>query len=196
MIRESKPSHMRIDAAMPRTSHTATALLLLYAVIYALASTFHGWELRHALASAALAPALIALTTIDIATFRLPDPLTLLLLGLGVVVTASNGSEAVLWNAIAVAIGFFGLVAVAALYRRVRGRAGLGLGDVKLYGASGMWVGLEGLPSVLLLACLSALVAIAIALLNERQITTTTPFPFGPFLCLGLWATWNFGPLF
>lgn len=196
MIRESKPSHTRIDSPMPRTSHTATALSLLYAVIYALAATFHGWELRHALASLTLAPVLIALTTIDIATFRLPDPLTLLLLVLGVAVTAFNGSEAVLWNLIAAAIGFLSLVAVAALYWRIRGRAGLGLGDAKLYGAAGMWVGLEGLASVLLLACLSALVAIATALLNERRITTTTPFPFGPFLCLGLWATWSFGPLF
>jgi leader peptidase (prepilin peptidase)/N-methyltransferase len=180
---------------MPRTSHIATALLLLYTVIYALASTFHGWELRHVLASAALAPVLVALTSIDIATLRLPDPLTLLVFALGVAVTALDGAESVLWNLIAAAAGFLSLVAVAHLYQRFRGQAGLGFGDAKLYSAAGMWVGFEGLASVLLLACASALVAVGVAFLNGRRITTTTPFPFGPFLCFGFWATWSFAPL-
>lgn len=181
---------------MTRSFHTVSALVALYALIYALAGKFDGWELDHVLASAALAPLLIALTVIDIATFRLPDRPTLLLFVLGVVVTAHSGTDNIPWNLVAAAIGFLSLVAVAHIYRRVRGQAGLGLGDAKLYAAVGMWVGLEGLSSVLLLACLSALAAVAVARLNGHSVSATTPFPFGPFLCLGAWATWSFGPMF
>lgn len=81
------------------------------------------------------------------------------------------------------------------IYLQVRGRSGLGFGDAKLFGAAGAWVGFEGLTSTVLLACLTALVAVAVAVLSGRQMQGSTALPFGPFLCLGLWATWNFGPL-
>ena len=180
---------------MPRTSHIATALLALYAIIYVLAATFHGWDLHQVLASAVLAPLLIALTAIDISTFRLPDPLTLLVFVLGVAVAALTDIASLQWNLIAAVLGSVSLLAISFVYQRVRGQAGLGLGDAKLYGAAGMWVGLDGLASVLLLACLSALVAVAVAFVNGRQIASTTPLPFGPFLCFGFWTTWSFGPL-
>ena len=180
---------------MPRTSHIATVLFALYAIIYVLAATFHGWDLHHALASAALAPLLIALTAIDISTFRLPDPLTLLVFVLGVVVAALTDLANMQWKLVAAALGSVGLLAISLAYQRVRGHAGLGLGDVKLYGAAGMWVGLDGLASILLLACLAALVDVAAAVVKGRQITSTTPLPFGPFLCFGFWTTWSFGPL-
>lgn len=181
---------------MPQTSHNATALLVLYALIYCLSASFVGWKPQHLLASALLAPLLIALTVIDISTLRLPDPLTFLVFIVGIGVTALQDSEFVIWNLIAAALACLSLVSVAYVYRRYRGQPGLGLGDAKLYGAAGMWVGLDGLGSVLLIACLSALVAIALARLNGRRVTSTTPFPFGPFLCFGLWMTWCVAPPF
>lgn len=181
---------------MARTCQIAMALLALYAVIYGVAATFHGWEWQHGLASAVLAPLLVVLTTIDLSSFRLPDPLTLLLFVAGVAVAVLTGVDTLPWNLVAAGLGASGLYVVARLYRHVRGRPGLGLGDAKLYGAGGMWVGLDGLTTVLLVACLSALGAVGVAVLAGRKIEATTPLPFGPFLCFGIWTTWCFGPAF
>jgi leader peptidase (prepilin peptidase) / N-methyltransferase len=63
---------------------------------------------------------------------------------------------------------------------------GLGLGDVKLLAASGIWIGIAGVPVQLLVASLSALTAAAILRLAGRGVGRKTPLPFGPFLVLGL----------
>jgi leader peptidase (prepilin peptidase)/N-methyltransferase len=105
------------------------------------------------LASAALALALPALSAVDLRDYRLPDVLTLPLAAAGVLPSWWLGLASP-WRAIGSAvIGFALLTGVAMLYSRVRGRDGLGLGDAKLFGASGAWLGLEGLPAVLLVAC-------------------------------------------
>jgi leader peptidase (prepilin peptidase)/N-methyltransferase len=63
---------------------------------------------------------------------------------------------------------------------------GLGLGDVKLLAASGIWIGIAGVPLQLLVASLSALTAAAILRLAGRGVGRKTSLPFGPFLVLGL----------
>jgi leader peptidase (prepilin peptidase)/N-methyltransferase len=63
---------------------------------------------------------------------------------------------------------------------------GLGLGDVKLLTASGIWIGIAGVPVQLLVASLSALTAAAILRLAGRGVGRKTSLPFGPFLVLGL----------
>ena len=72
------------------------------------------------------------------------------------------------------------------VYFRLRNLQGLGLGDVKLLAASGIWIGAAGVPVQLLVASLSALLAAAILRLAGRSIGRTTSLPFGPFLVLGL----------
>jgi leader peptidase (prepilin peptidase) / N-methyltransferase len=75
---------------------------------------------------------------------------------------------------------------------------GLGLGDVKLLAASGIWIGIAGVPVQLLVASLSALTAAAILRLAGRGVGRKTPLPFGPFLVLGLltalWIEQSGGP--
>ncbi len=63
---------------------------------------------------------------------------------------------------------------------------GLGLGDVKLLAASGIWIGIAGVPVQLLVASLSALTAAAILRLAGCGVGRKTSLPFGPFLVLGL----------
>ena len=72
------------------------------------------------------------------------------------------------------------------LFFSLRKYQGLGLGDVKLLAASGIWIGAAGVPVQLLVASLSALLAAAILRLGGRSIGRTTSLPFGPFLVLGL----------
>ena len=99
---------------------------------------------------------LLALGWIDWRRLILPDALTLPLIALGLAATYLAPDE--LWDRVAgAAAGFLGLWAIAWLYRRLRGREGLGLGDAKLFAASGAWVGVGGLASVLAGAALGAL---------------------------------------
>ena len=79
------------------------------------------------------------------------------------------------------------------LYSRVRGRDGLGLGDAKLFAASGAWLGLEGLPAVLLVACGAAIVALLVMAWRSQALSATTRIPFGPFLAFGTWIVWLYG---
>ncbi len=81
------------------------------------------------------------------------------------------------------------------LYHRYRGLDGLGLGDAKLFAAAGAWVGAEGLSTVLLMACGSALVAALVWQQFDKSMDGQTAIPFGPFLAFGFWVVWLYGPL-
>jgi leader peptidase (prepilin peptidase)/N-methyltransferase len=75
------------------------------------------------------------------------------------------------------------------LYFMFRNYHGLGLGDVKLLAASGVWLGIAGVPVQLLVASLTALAAAGTMQLAGRTLTRQTSLPFGPFLALGLVVT-------
>jgi leader peptidase (prepilin peptidase) / N-methyltransferase len=72
------------------------------------------------------------------------------------------------------------------LYFAFRKIQGLGLGDVKLLAAAGIWVGVAGLPMLVLVAALTALAAACVMQLAGRQLTGQTSMSFGPFLAIGL----------
>jgi leader peptidase (prepilin peptidase)/N-methyltransferase len=72
------------------------------------------------------------------------------------------------------------------LYFGWRKIQGFGLGDVKFLAAAGIWIGIAGLPMLLLFAALTALAAAGVMQLVGRDMTRQTSLPFGPFLTLGL----------
>ncbi len=131
---------------------------------------------------------LLTLAWIDAEWMILPDVLTLPLLLGGLVAAWWFNAETVADHALAAAIGWLALWAVAAAYRRVRGRDGLGEGDAKLLGALGAWVGLAGLADVLLGAALTGLAWAGWLRLRGQAMSATTALPFGPFLALAGWA--------
>ena len=136
---------------------------------------------------------LLAVAWIDLRTMLLPDALTLPLLAIGLTVTAITRSDAILDHILAAVLGYPSLFAVAWTYRRFRGRDGLGMGDAKLLGAIGAWLGLSELPFVLLLAACAGLAAACAATLAGRRMTAATAIPFGPFLALSGWLLWLYG---
>ena len=136
----------------------------------------------------ALGWTLLALAWIDWRYFILPDVLTLPLLLAGLGVAAGEGRAAALDGALGAALGYGGLWLVGALYRRLRGRDGLGGGDAKLLAAGGAWLGAAALPWVLLGAAVGGL---AIAALTRRGILAPTlAVPFGPPLAAAIWLVW------
>ncbi len=143
-------------------------------------------------ANCALGWSLLALAWIDWDHLRLPDVLTLPLVALGLLATWALDPEAATDHAAAAALAYLAFRGVALGYRLVRGREGLGQGDAKLLAASGAWVGLAGLPSVVLGAALIALAATLVQRLRHRT-TAETPIPFGPYLALATWLVRLYG---
>jgi leader peptidase (prepilin peptidase) / N-methyltransferase len=96
------------------------------------------------LSELALALALVAAAFIDAEHMYLPDPITIggTVLGLG---TASLRDLSYVDAAIGAAAGFVGVyLPCVVLYKAIRGRPGMGIGDAKLVMLAGAWFGWKG----------------------------------------------------
>lgn len=133
------------------------------------------------------------LAWIDIRDGIIPDWLNLAIAGLGLAKILLTGDSSAATEAIgegAVIAGVFWLL--RRLYFAFRGIQGLGLGDVKFLGAAGIWVGISGIPLVVLVATLTALTCVGVMQASGRAHTARTSLPFGPFLAAGLLLTSGF----
>jgi leader peptidase (prepilin peptidase)/N-methyltransferase len=137
---------------------------------------------------------LLTIGWIDARHWLLPDLLTLPLILAGLAATAILDPEQLTNHAVGAALGYLSLVAIAALYRALRGREGLGRGDAKLLTASGAWLGAAALPQVILAAALLALAVAGCLQLAGVRLGMHSALPFGPFLAIATWLLWLFGP--
>lgn len=128
----------------------------------------------------------------DWISFRLPNLLTLTLFITGVMYVVITPEADVWQHIIGAGVGLIFFPAVNALYKVLRGRDGIGLGDAKLMAGIGMWLGWIQLPPVLLVASISGILYGGCMALATRQAIATAKIPFGPFLCLGAWVAWLF----
>jgi leader peptidase (prepilin peptidase)/N-methyltransferase len=127
------------------------------------------------------------LAWIDIDHGIIPNWLNLTIAGLGLSKALIIGGPSASLEAVceAAAIGaVFWLL--RRLYFSLRKIQGLGLGDVKFLAAAGIWVGVAGLPVLLMIAALTALACAGVMQLAGRQLTGQTSISFGPFLAIGL----------
>ncbi|HWC63723.1 MAG TPA: A24 family peptidase [Rhizomicrobium sp.] len=144
-------------------------------------------------ASCLLGWMLVALAAADFKYQLLPDFLSLPLIAFGLAATWALAPDNLSAHLIGAAAGFAGIVLLRFVYEKLRGREGMGLGDAKLLAAAGAWTGWIGLPSILAIAAVSALI---FALwLRGRHLTLADRLPFGPFLAGGFWIVWLYGPL-
>jgi leader peptidase (prepilin peptidase)/N-methyltransferase len=151
-----------------------------------------GWVL---VASCLLGWTLLLLAAIDWRVLLLPDVLTLPLMIAGLAVAFFVSPETWPDHLIGAVAGFAILAAVALLYRRLRHREGLGLGDAKLLAALGAWVSWQGLPTVLLWGSMLGLVFALACSTMGRGLQWSDRIPFGVFLGAGGWLVWLYGPL-
>ena len=153
-----------------------------------------------AVAAAVMFWFLLVLSLIDLDVFRLPNALVGSLAvagGVGVVIAqftdssvvpvvsgwlAGAGPGPVVESLIGVLLGA-GLSALAALaYHKIRGASGLGMGDIKLLGTLGLWLG----PLVLLALFMGSLVGAVFGLATQRGGEwQQRRIPFGPYLAAG-----------
>jgi len=152
---------------------------------------------------------LLVLSLIDLEHYRLPNVLVAMLVGigiLGVAVFQLGLAPAVpltplapvavlaapLGNALVGALIGIGISGgTAALYALVRRRRGLGMGDIKLLGALGIFLG----PYVVLALFLGSVLGVVVGLILRRNRTLAeTRIPFGPWLAVGAVLAALFGP--
>ena len=135
----------------------------------------------------------VTLAWIDIRDGIIPDWMNLAVAGLGFANAITIGGSAAGLEAVGegAAIGaIFWLL--RRIYFAIRKVEGLGLGDVKFIAAAGLWVGIAGVPILLLVATTAALVCAGIMQLAGRPLTARTSMSFGPFLALGLLFAFGF----
>jgi leader peptidase (prepilin peptidase) / N-methyltransferase len=144
---------------------------------------------------ACLAVLMVAIAVVDARRFIIPDELTAAALALGLVYAAASESDiwmrALAWAALRGAISSLVFLGVRAVYRRLRGRDGIGLGDVKLAGVAGAWLDWSIIPIAIEIAAVAALGAYLIRhFCFRRAVRATTRMPFGLFLAPAIWIGW------
>lgn len=123
---------------------------------------------------------LIPITAIDLDVRRIPNALTapaaLLAVPIAAVTEPSFIPEQLM--AALVALTFFLLPALIA-------KKGMGMGDVKLAGVMGLYLGWAALPAILIALLAGTLVGVVVMARRGVQSGRKTAIPFGPFLALG-----------
>ncbi|HZG48387.1 MAG TPA: prepilin peptidase [Thermoleophilaceae bacterium] len=123
--------------------------------------------------------ALIALAAIDFDHQLLPNKIVYPLAVWGVIATLLVDRDDLVENLAAGAGAFLFLFAAVVAYPR-----GMGMGDVKLAGAMGLYLGLAVIPALLVAFLAGSAVGVAI-LVREGVSARKKAVPFGVFLALG-----------
>lgn len=138
---------------------------------------------------------LLALAVIDWRHLLLPNVLTVPLVAMGLAAAYLLNKDQFSDHLIGAAVGYVFVEIIAYTYKHLRHREGIGRGDAKLLAAAGAWVGWEGLPSVVLIAAVVALLITLAKSFFDKSLSATQRVPFGSYLCLGLWLVWLYGPV-
>lgn len=140
---------------------------------------------------AGLGVLMAAIAVVDARHFLIPNALSFAAFGLALV----NAGLAVGWDGILVALLRGAVLALSFLaagvgYRWLRGRQGIGFGDVKLAGVAGAWLGWVMLPFAVECAALAALGVYTLRWLGGRPVERSTRVPFGLFFAPAIWLCW------
>ncbi|MGH9399788.1 MAG: prepilin peptidase, partial [Thermoanaerobaculia bacterium] len=136
------------------------------------------------LAAAFLSSACVALLLIDLEFQLLPDAITLTGIAAGIALSFFSAVRTPLSSALGAALGAGGLFAVAFVYEKVAGQEGMGLGDVKMLGMIGAFLGPWGVVVTVLLGSVAGS-AVGLVLIAARRGNMKMALPFGVFLALG-----------
>jgi len=141
------------------------------------------------IATALLGALLLAAAAIDLRTMRIPNALNLAI--------AAAGLCATLWlnlplgpALVGIALGYSALFLANQLYRHMRGRDGIGMGDAKLLAGAGAWVSWSGLPFVVLIGAALGLAFVAAMRVSGRALAAQDALAFGPCLAAGTFIVW------
>lgn len=150
----------------------------LAAVFVGLLLAFEGDGIEIAL-GAALAATLATITLTDLEHRRIPNVILIVSALIGVALLVLGDRDALADHLIAAAAAFAALFLVALAYPR-----GMGMGDVKLAGVMGLYLGKAVAPALLIGFAVGALYGLALIARHGAEARKQA-VPFGPFLALG-----------
>lgn len=131
-----------------------------------------------------LATTLMVLTLVDLSHRYIPDGTTAII-GLTGLALSLAGLSVAWTDALAASLLLGGSTwLVRWLASHVTGREAMGLGDVKLFAAAGLWLGTAGIAPLLLASAIAGLVF----RLVRQQRGTDPEIPFGPCIAWTLYA--------
>jgi leader peptidase (prepilin peptidase)/N-methyltransferase len=168
----------RCRSCRARISARYPLVELLTAMAFAAVVAVNGFD-QDLLLELPLVAALIALAAIDYDHRLLPNRIVYPLAAWGLIATLLVDRGDLVENLIAGAAAFTFLLLAVLAYPR-----GMGMGDVKLAGAMGLYLGLSIIPA-LLTAFLSGAVIGLIIIAREGPAGRKKAVPFGVFLALG-----------
>lgn len=147
--------------------------------IEGLAGAFFGWLL-------------LTLAALDVKHHWLPDGLTGLLALSGLTAGLIGVAPALQDRLIGGVAGFASLAIIAAVYKMIRSRDGLGAGDPKMFGAIGCWLGWQALPLVILGASLVGLWVALSWRLRGKSVSADSMLPLGSLMAMAAFPLWLF----
>ncbi|MBP5948068.1 prepilin peptidase [Pseudomonas sp. P9(2020)] len=147
----------------------------IWELVGAVLVVLSGWQSGFNLWGLAVALGLmigLAAAIVDARTMLLPDVLVLPTIWLGLTATALCHPALLQENVLACAAGYLCLFLLP-----------MGRGDAKLFAAIGAWAGYEGL---IMAITAGGLLGVVVGLYLRLKRGESKPYPFGPFLYLGL----------
>jgi leader peptidase (prepilin peptidase)/N-methyltransferase len=167
---------------MKSSPKIATAGAAAFALLCAGAFWLYGPTLLFA-SRALFCAALVALFITDLEHRRLPNAITLPGIAVGLLFSLVTDPG---WRSSLIGVAAGGGVpfAVGEIYQRVRGREGVGMGDVKMLAMIGAFLGWQGALLSLLFGSMAGTIAgLATIVLRGGNLQNT--LPFGTFLAVG-----------
>jgi leader peptidase (prepilin peptidase)/N-methyltransferase len=140
-----------------------------------------------------LGVAMLRIAVVDARSFIIPNVLVGVAVVLGLLYALTdewNHWDALLSAALRGGCTFLAFYAVQAGFRYLRGREGLGFGDVKLAGTAGIWLQWFPLAVAIELAAVGALLWVGFRARSKRRSFRGILIPFGLFLAPAIWIGW------
>ena len=81
-------------------------------------------------------------------------------------------------------VGYTMIWLIIFLYKKIRNKEGMGLGDAKLLSAIGFWFGWASIPIVIFFSSLIAIIYVTPSLIKKSR-NLSSEIPFGPYLIIG-----------
>ena len=149
-----------------------------------------------AISTGALAALMALITLSDFKHFIIPNEFSLPAIPLGVaanvmVFNADDWMAGLTASLLGVVLAAGSFYLLRAVWYRWRGVDGLGMGDVKLAGVAGAWLGPALLASACLAAALAGLVTVVVMMLIPgRRVRLSDHIPFGCFIAPVILMFW------
>ena len=173
------------DAKVPATYPLLEAGLAAVFVAILLRYSDDGSEIA---LGACLAATLATITLTDLEHRVIPNKVLIVAALVAVGLLVAGDRDALAEHAIAAAIAFAAMFLIAIVYPR-----GMGMGDVKLAGVMGLYLGASVAPALFIGFAAGALVGIGIVLVRGAA-ARKQGVPFGPFLAFGGIVALLYGP--